>query len=394
MVTISMNDLPMPDEEALRHSDRLKARIIEAINCSGSIGFDEYMRLALYEPGLGYYSSGSEKIGKSGDFMTAPEISDLYSRCLARQTAEILGVLSKGCVLEIGPGTAAMAEAMINELARIKTLPDEYLLLETSADLRQRQQQRLSESLPYYDHRLRWLSDLPTEPLTGVIIGNEVLDALPFSRLRYSGGRFREMAVSHEDGRLIWRDRELDEKKQSFVNQVLMGQERNFNEGYITEINFMLPFWLQSVARVLEKGVILLIDYGYPRGEYYHPQRDAGTLLCHYRHIAHHDPFLFPGLQDITASVDFTSVADVALDAGLTVAGYTTQAHFLMGTGLLNMMEIDSQPDTAHTAERARQVRQLTMPGEMGERFKVIALGKGFHTSMTGFEEFDQRYRL
>ncbi len=395
MTGISMNDLPSPDADALEHCKQLCSRIQKNIERAGGIiGFDEFMNSALFEPGLGYYSAGTEKIGKSGDFITAPEISDMFSQCLARQVAQVLEGLPGNTVLELGPGTGSMAAGLLRELERLGVLPDRYLLLETSADLRQRQQQHLRGKLQHLYDRLTWLETLPEKPMTGVIIGNEILDVLPVFRLKNIQDEFRELAVGFENNKFIWCQRTLSGHKLELAERYLFGSDTVYPEGYTTEINPNLDTWLRGVANSLHSGVILFIDYGYPRLEYFHPQRIQGTLLCHYRHHVHDDPFYYPGLQDITASVDFTAVAEAAVNAGLQVQGYTTQAHFLIDCGLADVLQTDTQDNVTGQLERAQQARLLTLPGEMGERFKVIALGRGVNLPLMGFRQFDQRQRL
>ena len=395
MTGISIKDLPPPDPGALEHSERLCLKIEKKIeNAGGNIGFDEFMKTALFEPGLGYYSAGAEKIGKGGDFITAPEISNLFSQCLARQLAQVLEDLPGNAILEIGPGTGAMAVGLLRELECLGALPDKYLLLETSADLRERQQQCLRVELPHLYDRLTWLDTLPESPLTGVIIGNEVLDVLPVCRLIYVGEEFNELVVGYKNNKFIWRQQSLTGTKQELARKHISGSSTHYPEGYTTEINTSLETWLHSVADTLLQGIILFIDYGYPRQEYYHPQRVEGTLLCHYRHFAHSDPFFLPGLQDITASVDFTAVAEAAVNAGLQVQGYTTQAHFLIDCGIAEILQENDQDGVTGQLEKAHQAKLLTLPGEMGERFKVIALGRDISFPLMGFRQFDQRQRL
>ena len=395
MTRTAMNDLPQPDQYALELSQKLSNEIFRIIaNAGGQIGFDEYMELALYMPGLGYYSSGTEKIGEAGDFITAPEVSALYSRCIARQVAEVIDQLTDKHILELGPGTGALAIEMMLELEQLDSLPDRYYMLETSADLRDRQQHRISQEVPRLYERFCWLDTLTDVFLNGVIIGNEVLDALPICRVRYEKGEFMELAVGTDKNRFSWCQRTLAIDKQAVCARWFAEAGTKPIDGYQTEINFILNAWMNTISTALSQGLILLIDYGYPRQEYFHPQRTQGTLLCHYRHHAHPDPFLYPGLQDITASVDFTAVAEAAHDAGLQVQGYTTQAHFLINCGIAGLIKQVQSGSPIEQLEIAKQARLLTMPGEMGERFKVIALGKNLNSPLMGFRQFDHRHHL
>lgn len=352
------------------------------------------MHMALYEPGLGYYSAGAGKFGGAGDFITAPELSPLFAACLARQCAQILPKLNDPVILEIGPGSGALACDLLKSLEQQAVLPERYFLLEVSADLRQRQQQRVRKTIPHLADRITWLDQLPGDSFDGIILGNEVLDAMPVHRLILKDGRFQELCVELDGENFNWTVRALPAVLQSQVETVTADFVSALPEGYLTEINPHNGPWIKSLADGLRHGVMLFIDYGYPRHEYYHPQRTCGTLLCHYRHHVHDDPFLYPGLQDITASVDFTAVAEVAVAAGLDVRGYTTQAHFLLDCGLDKVMEENNLTSNRDRAELGRQARILTMPGEMGERFKVIALAKNFDLPLAGFQHFDQRQRL
>lgn len=395
MTRIAMNDLPQPDQHARELSQKLSDEIFRVIaNAGGQIGFDEYMELALYMPGLGYYSAGAEKIGEAGDFITAPGVSALFSRCLARQVAEVTDQLSDKHILELGPGTGALAVAMMLELEHLGSLPDHYFMLETSADLRDRQQHRISQEVPHLYERFSWLDTLSDVSINGVIIGNEILDALPICCIQYEKGEFMELAVSTDKNRFSWCQRPLAVEKQALCDRRFAEAGTKPVERYRTEINFKLNAWINTISTALSQGLILLIDYGYPRQEYFHPQRTQGTLLCHYRHHVHTDPFLYPGLQDITASVDFTAVAEAAHDAGLEVQGYTTQAHFLINCGIAGLVEQMQSGSSIEQLEMAKQARLLTMPGEMGERFKVIALGKNLDSPQMGFRQFDQRHHL
>lgn len=388
-------DLPAPGSHALEHSQRLCNRIREAIGENGgAISFARYMELALYEPGLGYYSAGARKFGKEGDFITAPELSPLFSCCIAGQCRQILETLDCASILELGPGSGVMACDILQSLEAYDCLPERYALLETSADLRARQQHLLSQRLLHLMEKVDWLDTLPDTPFNGIILANEVLDAMPVHRLLFKEDDVAELYVGWEGDRFAWTTRSLTDDLLISVNALMQDLKVNLPDGYVTEINLQLAPWIKSLAETLNRGVMLFIDYGYPRREYLHPQRTDGTLLCHYRHRVHQDPFYYPGLQDITASVDFTAVAHAAVQAGLQVSGYTSQAHFLVGCGLEDIINEKQLTGDIDRAELGRQVRILTMPGEMGERFKVIALTKDLDISLSGLQFIDQRRRL
>ena len=391
--------LPVPDEFALKLSQNLREKIRLAIlENNGSIGFEQYMQMALYEPALGYYSAGSSKFGEQGDFITAPELSSIFSRCLAKQCQQVLSEISSGCILELGPGTGVMAIDILRELERNNVLPSIYYMLEPSADLRQRQQQRVKNEIPHLEERIIWLEHLPEKMIEGVILANEVIDAMPVKRIVFDH-EIEEYAVTCESEssgqtRFQWVNKKFDQKSMNIVQELLDTLKETLPTPYTTEINFYLKPWLNSLNDILDKGLILISDYGYPRQEFFHPQRHAGTLICHYRHHAHDDPFLYPGLQDITASVDFTAVAEAAVDIGLHVSGFTTQAHFLIACGLDEIVSDYDSDDVAKKVEITHQVSKLTMPGEMGEKFKFIGLTKSLDIQLKGFDFIDQRARL
>jgi SAM-dependent MidA family methyltransferase len=388
-------DLPelTPDEAA--HGDRLTERIRDEIARGGGwISFARFMEMALYEPGLGYYSAGAHKLGPGGDFVTAPEVAPVFSRCLAVQCAEVLGSLGGGDVLELGAGSGAMAAAMLAELARLGSLPQRYRILDVSADLRARQRDTLQQAVPQYIDRVEWLDRLPDEPMTGVIVANEVLDAMPVERFVLRGGEVNALGVTWHFGRFDW----SEVRARAPLRDLVLGIRRSLGvdwpEGYTSEVNTGLGRWLASLARVLGRGVALFVDYGLPRREYYASERRDGTLLCHFRHRFHADPFARLGLQDITAWVDFTAVAEAATAAGLDVAGYTTQAHFLIGNGIAGYVANVADLDLVQRVNLSRQAMVLTLPGEMGERFKVIALARGCDATLTGFGVRDLRHLL
>lgn len=390
------HDWPAPSPEAVATSlqlvERIKAAMAEG---GGMIGFDRYMDMALYAPGLGYYSAGATRFGAAGDFVTAPLVSSLFSRTLARQCGECLAALQAPVLLELGAGSGDMAADILTELAALGQLPERYLILEVSAALREQQRETLARKAPQLADRVQWLDRLPAEPVEGVLLANEVLDALPVQRFRLDGDSVRELTVTLDGERFAWAERDAPEPLRRAVETVLAALEEPLPAEYVSEYCSRLAPWLASLADVLARGVMLFIDYGYPRAEYYHPQRGMGTLMCHYRHRAHGDPLILPGLQDITAFVDFTAVADAGVAAGLEVLGFTSQAQFLLAAGLLELLqEMPVEPGSPEGLALAQQVKTLTLPGEMGERFKVLALGRGYDGPLTGFSLSDQRARL
>lgn len=379
--------LPEPTPDAREHSERVAAHIREEIAASGGwISFARYMELALYAPGLGYYCAGSRKLGKAGDFVTAPEISPLYGQTLARQVKQ---VLDSGFdeVLEVGAGSGALAATLLEELERSGKAPRNYLILELSSDLRERSRDTLAERVPHLLERVAWLNRLPPS-FSGVVIGNEVLDAMPVHMVRVQGGKIEEGGVGVRAGRVDWSWR--------IASGDLLEAARALKlpEGFRTEIPLVARAFMRSLADVLEKGLALFVDYGFPVKEYYHPQRREGTLMCHYRHRAHSDPFFFPGLQDITSHVDFSAIAAAAREGGLDLAGYTSQAQFLVNCGITEVMARTPSEDGARYLPLANQANRLTSPAEMGELFKVIAFGRGFSAPLLGFREGDRRQAL
>ncbi len=396
---ISRLRLPEPDEVALGLSADLQKKIHFAImENGGSISFEQYMQMSLYEPGLGYYSAGSSKFGEQGDFVTAPELSPVFSRCLANQCRQILLEITSGCILELGPGTGVMAIDIMRELERKNILPEVYYMLEPSADLRQRQKQKVKSEIPHLRERMVWLERLPEEEIEGIILANEVVDAMPVRRIEIDH-EFLEIVVTSESGAgdqvgFKWNKKAIDQTSMKVVQKMLATLKQTLSMPYTLEINFYIKPWLNSLGAVLNKGLILISDYGYPRKELFHPQRRTGTLACHYRHHVHDDPFLYPGLQDITASVDFTAIAEAAADVDLHVAGFTTQAHFLIACGLDPFVLEQETDDVAERTRMTHQISKLTMPDEMGEKFKFIGLTKSLDIQLQGFSFIDQRARL
>jgi SAM-dependent MidA family methyltransferase len=375
------------------HSRRLSALIRqEAVDYGGLLPFDRFMELALYAPGFGYYVSGARKIGPGGDFVTAPEISPLFGACIAAQCGEVLDRLDGGDILEIGAGSGALAVQVLAALERSAALPGRYLILELSPDLKERQRGLVSERLPRLLERVHWLERLP-ESFRGVVLANEVLDAMPVHRFRVAadGAPLEVFVTPAGDG---WREVCSEPESPGLARAVraLQAQGLAAEPGFGSEINLRLGPWLAALAASVERGLTILIDYGYPRGEYYHADRGGGTLMCHHRHRAHDDPYRNLGLQDITAHVDFTAVAELGREAGFGVAGYTTQAHFLLGCGLDRMLaEVAAGEEALGMLAGARQ---LVLPQGMGERFRVLGLEKGVSSPWRGFSVRDLREGL
>jgi SAM-dependent MidA family methyltransferase len=381
----------MPELSALQaaHSLQVATAVRGAVAAHGGwLSFEEYLRLVLYAPGLGYYSAGSVKFGAAGDFVTAPELSPLFAHCLANQCAPVLAAVG-GEVLELGAGTGRLAAGVLARLAELNQLPRRYGILEVSADLRARQRQTLGALPAAVAARVEWLDALPAVPIAGVVLANEVADALPFQRFVIDGVAVYERGVGVSDGALIDADRPAGEALRAELARVA---PQGWPPDYVSELCPLLGPWIAALARALSRGVMLLIDYGLPRHEYYHPQRHRGTLRCHFRHRAHDDPLLHPGVQDITAWVDFTRVAEAAADAQLEVAGFCTQAAFLLASGI--EAEIAAAADPVVRARLASQARMLLLPGEMGECFKVMALTRGFDEPLRGFALQDLRRSL
>lgn len=386
-------DLPQPDAPAKAASAALCGRIREEIERDGGmIPFRRYMELALYAPGLGYYAAGAHKLGAGGDFVTAPEVSPFFSRCLARQCAEVLETTG-GDILEFGAGTGRMAADLLAALERLGHLPARYLILEVSPDLRERQHRALAERVPSLLNRVSWLDEPPAH-LRGVVLANELFDAMPVDVFAIRGDAVMERCVGADDGGFTWRERPCGAALGGHVRAIEDAIGAHLPPDYVSEVNPNLHGWFSMLAGTLEAGVALFADYGYPRREYYHPQRTTGTLRAHYRHRMIDAPFFLPGLCDITADVDFTAVAEAAGDAGFDVAGFTTQAWFLMGAGLDAVFAEAAAKEPERMLEFSQQVKRLTLPGEMGERFHVIALAKGFDAPLHGFSVRDFRERL
>jgi SAM-dependent MidA family methyltransferase len=385
------------NEDQAAHSARVLQLISQRIRAAGGfLGFAAFMDLALYAPGLGYYSAGSTKLGAAGDFTTAPEMSDLFARCVARQCAQVLETIPGGSILELGAGTGRMAAVILQELATLNRLPAQYDILEVSADLIERQRERIAALPEALKSRVRWLQQLPDAGMRGVILANEVLDALPCRRFVLRSALppvIEELGVTlGTDGALAWATRAADVALTAAVQELNAQLPEPLPPGYASEVCLLADPWITSLAALLTQGVLLLFDYGLPRAQYYHPERRSGTLTCHFKHRAHFDPLLQVGVQDITAWVDFTRIALAGHAAGLAVLGFCTQAAFLLGAGIDELLAQAQTP-----IEQARlngEARRLLMPGEMGEVFKLLALGRGVDTPLASFTHQDLRDSL
>ncbi|MCI4569397.1 SAM-dependent methyltransferase [Lysobacter sp. CFH 32150] len=377
-----MSHLPAPDPDALAHSERLRALIQEQIFAhGGAIPFSRFMELCLYAPGLGYYSAGATKFGDSGDFVTAPELGPLFAACIADSVAPVLRELGpQADFIELGGGSGAFAEVALKKLLALDALPARYAILEPSADLRERQRERLREHLnPLLFDLVEWLDTPPQQAWNGVLFANEVIDALPTPRFAIRDGEvFEEHVALDGEGRFQRVDRPADALLAAAVRHVERQLEAPFAEGYRSELLPQLPYWLQAVIGGLQNGALLFIDYGYARGEYYQPQRSDGTLRAFRRHQLVADVYAHPGLQDLTASVDFTALAEAGTHAGFDFAGYCTQASFLIGNGLQqNLAAAEAKAhDEAARYKLRQEAKRLTLPGEMGERFQVMGFAR------------------
>jgi SAM-dependent MidA family methyltransferase len=374
--------LPDPDPDERAHSGRLLQLLRAQIASQGPMPFAQYMERCLYAPGLGYYSAGKTKFGEAGDFVTAPELGGLFARCVANAVHPVLAMLGEQAdFLELGGGSGAFAEAALRAFAQAGTLPRRYLILEPSADLRERQRERLVAALPAaLNARVAWLDRPPEEGWRGVLFANEVVDALPTTRFALRAGEVYEEHVTLDgEGRLMRTDRPADALVAGAVRHLERDLGQPFADGYRSEVLPQLPYWVQAVAGALEAGVMLFVDYGYVRGEYYLPERSDGTLMAHFRHHAHNDPLHWPGLNDLTASVDFTALAEAGNSAGFGVAAYLPQAQFLLASGLQAVFEeaYAQAGDDLARHRLAQEVRRLTMPEQMGERFQAMLFARG-----------------
>lgn len=401
----SASSLFEPSLESKSFSTLLHKQILNLIQKDGFISFARFMEQALYAPKIGYYCNPFPKFGFEGDFITAPEASSLFSKTLAQQCKEILISLGEGSILELGAGSGRMAADILLELERTKTLPEHYYILEVSPTLKTIQQKNLFLKCPHLYERIVWLDPAlgsspeenqlaiqqgqlkgipkipPKFPFNGIILANELFDALPVHRFQITKNGVEEKVVCQENGQLTWGvqyNSKLTMPEYEFLNLL--------DIGYVSEIHLCLKDKIKTYANFLNKGVMLFIDYGFPRKEYYHPDRNQGTLMCHYHHRTNQNPFWYPGLQDITAHVDFTAIAEAGTDNALEVLGFAHQAGFLLGAGLL---------DFDHSLSQKQAIHMLTSPAEMGELFKVIALGKDYSGKrLSGFSLINHVHKL
>lgn len=386
--------LPVPTEALQAQSDALCQLIRQEIHDepTASISFARFMELALYEPKWGYYTADLDKFGKAGDFTTAPEISSLFAQCIGRQCQQIFANLGRVDILEIGAGTGQLAMDLLLFLEKQQSLPRTYRIVEISPSLRQRQQARLQQQIPHLFSLIQWSEDWPKNPIQGVVLANEVVDALPVHQFLWSGAHIQERRIRYEKDRFVyylspvdshWLS-DLDKLKTTYFPEV---------KGYRSEVCLSLLDWMGKLSSSIEQGLVLVIDYGFPAKEYYHPDRVNGTLRCYYQHRVHADPLCLVGLQDITASVDFSSLARAAIQTGLKVAGYTSQAAFLLNNDLLPLVE--KCYDGMSSMDVNRQVHLLTSPSEMGELIKVMGLTRNDEFSqLNGFKLYDKQTRL
>ncbi len=384
--------LPQPSPEALAQSAHLVARLRSLIEAQGGwISFATYMAEALYTPGLGYYSGGAHKFGPGGDFITAPELTPLFGQALASQVQQIMS-LSAPHVIEAGAGTGLLAADLLLELELRGALPDSYAILEVSGELRERQFDTLAAKVPHLASRVQWLDGLP-ERFSGALVANEVLDVMPVHLIAWRPeGIFERGVALGDEGHFVWADQPATGK----VAEAAAALDLPLPEEgeYVSELNLAGRAWVAEWAARLDKGAMLLVDYGYPRAEYYLPSRSTGTLLCYFRHHAHGDPFMWPGLNDITAFVDFTAIAEAGFEAGLDVLGYTDQANLLFNCGVLDCLARRAPEESTDYIRAAKALQRLTGPHEMGELFKVIALGRGISQPLIGFLRGDRLHAL
>lgn len=386
-VTIAVDD-PLAQE----YSDQLKRQIVARIEAQdGWLSFADYMDACLYTPGLGYYSAGSHKLGAGGDFTTAPEISPLFGRALAVHIADVGRQLGEYEVLEFGAGSGRLAVAILQQLSLLKSLPERYLILEASADLQQRQQELIEDQLPALAERVVWLSELPAD-FKGIMLANEVCDAMPVHLLAYSEDGVVEQGVSLTADGFAWQSKKIEDRR--LLTKAENIRQQIGEQTYQTEVNLLADDWLQSLAGSLSQGTIFIIDYGYPFAEYYRPERRQGTLRCYYRQQAHDNPLVLPGLQDITAHVNFTALAEQALSSGIDVAGFHEQSDFLLA-GDITMLaaELEQQLDAVNWLQQSSALKQLLMPGAMGHQFKVLTLSRDLEV-LPRLQMQDRRYQL
>ncbi|MGH8657535.1 MAG: class I SAM-dependent methyltransferase [Gammaproteobacteria bacterium] len=388
--------LPAPGQKEQEATRALTAALrLAATQEGGSLSMARFMEICLYEPQWGYYTSGRVKFGREGDFVTAPELTPLFARCIARQIVQVLEASDGEHILEIGAGSGLLAAELMNSLRELDRLPTGYYLFDLSEALREQQARTLQALIPDLFSRFVWLDRLPAPAISGAIIANEVLDALPVHCFSVEHGVIRERRVVWRGNGFGWRaDALFPPSAEARIERLLRALPAPLENGYASEINLGLHAWFFTCYSSLARGALFCVDYGYPRAEYYHPQRHQGTLICHYRHRAHNDPLILLGLQDISSFVDFTAAADAACIAGFRLAGYASQAHFLLSCGIDQVLEHCQNRTPARYLRDAQQAKSLLLPGEMGERFKVLALTKNMEQPLLGFHLFDHRGRL
>ena len=390
--------LPAPDADQQAHSERLAASLRTEIRSDGPMPFSRWMERCLYAPGLGYYSAGAHKFGAAGDFVTAPELGPMFAQCVASSLLPLLRALGdESCFLELGAGSGAFAQAALLELAAQSALPGEYAILEPSADLRERQRARLHQQLPpKIFARVRWLDAPPQQSWCGVLFANEVIDALPVTRFSVRDGTVFEDCVALDGEDFVNVDRPADQSLTNKVRELEVQLARPFADGYRSELVPQMHAWMQAIAGSLERGAVMFVDYGHARDDYYAAERSSGTVQCYYQHRVHDDALALPGLQDITASVDFSAVANACVALRMSVHGYADQAQFLLGNGLVELHQRGAaDADAAELYRLSQQIKRLTLPEQMGERFKVLLLSRGIDAALLpDFSGIDRSARL
>jgi len=381
--------LPEPDADSALHSQRCREYIVDCIAAAGgSISFAEFMQHALYAPGLGYYAAGNTKFGPGGDFVTAPEVSPLFAAVVARQAAPVIAAIAGAEVFEFGAGSGVLAVQVLRKLAELEAVPARYSILEVSPELAERQQRYIEAHVPELADRVQWVADRPAG-FRGVVLANEVLDALPVERFVRRRDGVGQCTVSLDGERFVWSERAAPPALLAEVERLEDALGSPLADGYCSEVSPAARHWVAELGVMLDEGLALLFDYGLPRHEYYAPERADGWLRCHFRHHAHNDPLILPGIQDLTTWVDFSAAADAARESGLEVAGFSAQAQFLLGGGLIDELgAIGEQPALS------REVKLLTLPGEMGEHFKCLGLTAGDVLPPAGFAMGDRSHRL
>jgi SAM-dependent MidA family methyltransferase len=393
MIPKPESGLPSPDAASEAHSKRVSQHLQSLIDAAEEgIPFSRFMHEALYAPGLGYYAAGARKFGPAGDFTTAPEISSLFGAVLGRQIAAILEDAG-GSMLEFGAGTGALAVQLLRKLAELDALPDRYIILEVSPDLVERQQALIASELPELAELVCWIDSLPDD-FRGVVVANEVADAIPVERFRIDGGRVMRAHVVGQNGRFDWQFAPAPDDMQAAVRRIEADTGQSLPDGYCSELAPGREAWVRDIAERLAHGTLVLIDYGVSRREYYAPDRNDGWLQCHFRQHVHGNPLILAGIQDITAWVDFTAIASTAVAAGLSVNGYASQGPFLLSGGLdYEFADFTTLSETRQAA-LSGQAKLLTMPGEMGENFKLIALTRGAVGPLPAFRDTDRAHAL